>query len=159
MLSFILIAADSLVGLLAVAYAVVARDRLVRARTDHQVFVEDLLWMLSKSGGATLANLGESAYSIARDHGWYITPPDTPTRIALMHSELSEALEEYRAGHALTEVYERDGKPEGYPIELADVIIRILDHCTAEGIDIQGAVLRKMEYNATRPHRHGGKVV
>lgn len=48
-------------------------------------------------------------------------------------------------------------KPHGFAIECADVIIRMLDSTTAWGIDIDAAVAVKMEYNRTRPHRHGGK--
>lgn len=77
--------------------------------------------------------------------------------IALMHSELSEALEEYRNGHALDEVYFNDGKPEGVPVELADVIIRILNFCGQYNVDMEEALRVKMAYNETRPFRHGGK--
>ena len=52
-----------------------------------------------------------------------------------------------------------DPKPEGMPIELADVIIRILDMGYAEGIDIGQAIHTKMQYNKTRSHRHGGKTL
>lgn len=80
--------------------------------------------------------------------------------VALMHSELSEALEEYRAGRGLHEFYSSDGgKPEGIPVELADVVIRIADFCGRHGIDLTSAIERKMAYNRTRPYRHGGKVV
>lgn len=48
-------------------------------------------------------------------------------------------------------------KPEGFGIELADIIIRCLDTATAYGINIEEAVARKLEYNETRPERHGGK--
>lgn len=55
---------------------------------------------------------------------------DAGTAIALMHSELSEALEEERAGNP--DVYYReDSKPEGALIELADCVIRIADYCGA----------------------------
>lgn len=50
-----------------------------------------------------------------------------------------------------------NGKPEGIPIELADVIIRVLDYCGYAGIDIDAAISQKHEYNKTRPYRHGGK--
>lgn len=81
--------------------------------------------------------------------------------IALMHSELSEALEEIRAGHALNETYNAHGKvkPEGVPSELADVVIRILDFSGRHGINLGKAILDKMAYNATRPFRHGGKAL
>jgi hypothetical protein len=98
--------------------------------------------------------------------------------IALIHSEASEALEEHRNGHAYDEVYYKHGdgteckpdvvckvgighaggaKPEGIPIEFADIIIRVLDASAALGIDIDDAVRTKMVYNKTRPFKHGGK--
>ena len=61
-------------------------------------------------------------------------------------------------GRGAAEVYAGSGgKPEGIPIELADVIIRILDYCGYAGIDIEAAIRQKHEYNKSRPYRHGGK--
>lgn len=48
-------------------------------------------------------------------------------------------------------------EPHGIPIELADVIIRVLDIAGWYGIDIEKAVAEKMAHNTTRPYRHGGK--
>jgi NTP pyrophosphatase (non-canonical NTP hydrolase) len=81
-------------------------------------------------------------------------------KIALIHSELSEALEEYRNGRGLNETYfvvSNPAKPEGIPSELADAIIRIFDLAQACNIDLEKAISVKMKYNVGRPFMHGGK--
>jgi len=64
-----------------------------------------------------------------------------------MHSELSEALEAMR----------NYGSAENIAEELADCCIRIFDYCGAKGIDLEDALLKKIEYNKKRPYRHGKK--
>lgn len=48
-------------------------------------------------------------------------------------------------------------KPEGLPIELADVVIRAFDLAERFNIDIVDAIEKKMRFNETRSFRHGGK--
>ena len=112
----------------------------------------------------SLNELAYEIHQIALEKGWWKTH-QTRTfgdLIALIHSEASEALEEYRNGGLIDQIYglnKGDRKPEGIPIELADIIIRVLDMCGQYGIDMEEAVRIKLEYNRTRSERHGGKVI
>jgi hypothetical protein len=189
----------------------------------------------------------KEAHENAVAHGFWEEDRPFAEQIALMHSELSEALEEYRDGRRLDEMYYscqnppdqclnclrcqecEHGKPEGIPIELADTVIWIgaylghekvdaertvddggidatdkdwipehirkdmktfqgfiatghwlLSHayeyrigtwstliftilaieefCKNNGIDLDRAIKLKMEYNKTRPYKHGKKI-
>lgn len=100
--------------------------------------------------------------------------PDMPperivVKIALAQGEGHEAIECVRDGQLDTWYDEDQGfdelglplpaKPEGLPIELADVVIRVADLCGAMGIDLDEAVRVKLAYNETRKHRHGGRAL
>lgn len=67
--------------------------------------------------------------------------------IALMHSELSEALEGERKGLMDEHLPTR----RNAEVELADVLIRIFDYAGAHGYDLAGAVIEKLAFNAQRP--------
>lgn len=106
-----------------------------------------------------LNGLARKCHAMAVSKGWYDTERSFPELIALCHSELSEALEAYRDwGHLrVVSTVLRGESPEGVPIELADLLIRVLDMCGFYEIDIDAALALKMRYNATRSYRHGNK--
>lgn len=93
------------------------------------------------------------AHNTASEAGWY-KEPETGKDIernfgevvALMHSELSEALEADRKGLMDDKLPHRDGRE----VEFADCIIRILDTAAALGLDVPGALIEKNRYNAMR---------
>lgn len=87
------------------------------------------------------------------------------SRLALITTEVAEAIEELRNGRRVDETYypsETKGlsipelrKPEGVPSELADVVIRAFDFAHEFGIDLAAIIDEKLRFNATRPHKHG----
>ena len=69
------------------------------------------------------------------------------TKIALIHSEVSEAMEGGRKGLMDSHLPHRPAEE----VELADALIRILDLGGARKLDIAGAVVEKLAYNQRRP--------
>ena len=113
----------------------------------------------------TLNEWKQEVHDLAVKKGWWTdtktgepVDPESkiPEAIALIHSELSEALTEFRNNkpHVLRI---ENGKPEGLSVELADAVLRIFDLCGALDIDLEAVLAIKHQYNKTRPYRHGNK--
>jgi NTP pyrophosphatase (non-canonical NTP hydrolase) len=111
-----------------------------------------------KVSDRSISHLQAVAHKIAIEHGWHDRPRGVPECLALIHSEVSEALEEFRNGRDLIETRVSDtGKPEGFPVEIADVVIRCFDLAGSLGFDLEKVIVQKMNYNESRPYRHGNK--
>lgn len=81
-----------------------------------------------------------------KEMGWHDKPREFGTMIALIHSELSEALEGDRKGLHDDHLPHR----EMAEVELADAVIRIFDLAGKMGYDLGGAIYEKIEYNRKR---------
>ena len=106
---------------------------------------------------STILEWQQESYDVSASKGFHdnddnIGPAE---RLLLAVSEITEAFEELRDGHATDEIYLVKGKPEGVPIEIADTVIRLFDFCETYNIDLEAALLLKNAFNKTRPFKHG----
>lgn len=93
------------------------------------------------------------AHTTSVDYGWHSDPKTGLPKernfgeaLALMHSELSEALEADRKGKLDDKLTDRDGRE----VEFADCLIRIFDIAEACRMDLASAVILKNRFNKER---------
>ena len=96
-------------------------------------------------------DLVSATHKASVDAGWWIGvdrshPFLVPTKLCLIHSEISEAMEGHRKGLPDDKLPHRSM----LEVELADAMIRIADLAGALGLDLGGALVEKMAFNSTR---------
>lgn len=112
-----------------------------------------------------LNQLAQLVHKLAKEKGWWTGKKGAPEgKLLMMHTEIAEITEEYRRGRPMTEIrWEKDEhgqvKPEGVPVEAADLAIRLLDFCAKHKIDLARAIEIKHTFNSGRPYLHGGKKI
>lgn len=90
-------------------------------------------------------------HTLSAGAGWWsnVDREDTKEKVvklALIHSEVSEAFEGVRKNNFDDHISSRRAEE----VELADVLIRVFDYAGGFGLDIAGAMVEKLLYNQTR---------
>lgn len=107
----------------------------------------------------------------AVDKGFYESERNIGEMLALIHSEVSEALEADRSGkstkvevNGLMELGDDEFKfqfeqqvKSTFEDELADILIRVMDLAGYKKVNLENHIAAKMRYNSLRVYKHGKK--
>lgn len=119
---------------------------------------------------SNLTQWSKEIHEANKAKGFYDDEKNIGEMLALIHSEVSEALEAHRSGEFFVNHEDLKSPPDSqfrelflfhikdtFEDEVADILIRVLDLCGYLGIDIDFHVHAKLKYNATREYKHGKK--
>jgi len=110
-----------------------------------------------------ITELADLISDISADKGFWPEDQDgllaMPLKLALVHDEVSEALEVHRAnyddGDIDLDTQMSPMQEEDFTEELADIVIRVLDIAGFHDLQIGEAIINKIERNRERPLKHG----
>lgn len=119
--------------------------------------------------------LAKQVHENAKKKGFFEAPRNIGEMLALIHAEVSEALEADRANKyceldsdrvytlfcwpdngGFTDDYTNEIKGT-FEEEMADIVIRVMDMCAYKNIDLEAHIKAKMRYNSLREYKHGKK--
>lgn len=95
---------------------------------------------------SSLKRFQDYAHGLARENGWWDLPRDTGTLLMLVVSELGEAMEGFRKNKMDEHITHRSS----LEVEMADAVVRLFDMAGGLDLDLAGAIVEKLEYNAKR---------
>ena len=89
----------------------------------------------------------ERSHKQACDKGFWETPLTFDMAMALIISEIAEALEAYRKGRVNPDWNDQDAIKNAFETEIADAIIRIYDWCGGKGYELEEETVRIYNWN------------
>lgn len=118
-----------------------------------------------------IAELQKEVHKNAKNKGFHEGEKNTGEMLALIHSEVSEALEADRIDKYCKDgtwmnddtvddydgfvFHFKDEVKDTFDDELADIVIRVMDLAELKGINLESHIIAKMRYNSTRENKHG----
>jgi len=112
--------------------------------------------LLTDADAHVINIIADMVHANARDKGfWDGDEHNIPEKLALIHSEISEALEAWRTDKLASDKHIPDYP--NFDVELADAVIRIFDLAAYLHIDIGNTIRAKHAFNRSRAYKHGKK--
>lgn len=120
----------------------------------------------------TIPELQKEVFENATAKGFHKKTPELGTMLALIHSEVSEALEADRVSRwtkdcnvltktnaldddGIFQIYFKNHIKDRFEDEMADIVIRVMDLCGKYNINLYAHIIAKMRYNSLREPMHG----